>query len=175
MKTPRKTLTANESGKSEGRTEGGTEIPMIRPQKPKRERERVADLFALNLLDTPPEERYDRLTRELAALLKVPIAYLALIDSNRQWLKSTVGTMPCQSDRDASFCAHTILSDQPLVVADARRDPRFADNPLVKQEPFVRFYAGVPLRSSGGNNVGTLCIADRKPRRLGDHDLLIFA
>ena len=102
---PRKTLTANESGKSEGRTEGGTEIPMIRPQKPKRERERVADLFALNLLDTPPEERYDRLTRELAVLLKVPIAYLALIDSNRQWLKSTVGTMPCQSDRDASFCA----------------------------------------------------------------------
>ena len=171
---PRKTLTANESGKSEGRTEGGTEIPMIRPQKPKRERERVADLFALNLLDTPPEERYDRLTRELAVLLKVPIAYLALIDSNRQWLKSTVGTMPCQSDRDASFCAHTILSDQPLVVADTRRDPRFADHPLVKQEPFVRFYAGVPLRSSGGNNVGTLCIADRKPRRLGDHDLEIL-
>ncbi len=145
--------------------------PMIQPGRPVDEAERVAALRALGLLDTPSEERFDRITRRLAMTLSVPIAYVALIDSDRQWLKSKAGCMESETPRDLSFCAHTILEDEPLVVPDARLDARFEGNPMVTGEPYIRFYAGYPLATADGRNVGTLCVADQKARDVSESDL----
>jgi len=139
---------------------------MIAPPLPANETERLADLHALELLDTPAEERFDRIVRLAMAIFDVPIAYLALIDADRQWFKAKCGLTTDQTGREISFCGHTILQAAPLVVPDAREDPRFADNPLVTGEPFVRFYAGHPLAGRAGTNVGTLCLADHRPRLL---------
>ena len=144
---------------------------MLNPQKPINEHERLEALHALNLLDTPQEERYDRLTRKLAQTLDVPIAYLAFIDDDRQWIKSVVGPMACEMERETAFCSYTILQSQPLIIPDTKLDPRFADHPLVIGEPYLRFYAGIPLRSAKGHNLGTLCVADQKPRTLNFDDL----
>ncbi len=104
----------------------------------------------------------------------MPIALVSLIDADRQWFKSRQGLDACETGRDISFCGHAILQDDPLVVPDALEDPRFADNPLVTGEPKIRFYAGMPLRLSSGFRVGTLCLIDRKPRRLEPEDLVLF-
>jgi sigma-B regulation protein RsbU (phosphoserine phosphatase) len=133
--------------------------------------ERVASLRALQLLDTPPEERFDRITRLLQHMFKVPMAYLSLVDEERQWFKSACGMNRSQTPRSVSFCGHAIHSDAPLVVSDAARDSRFSDNPLVTGDPGIRFYAGFPLKGPGGHNVGTLCIADRRPRHLESADV----
>ena len=137
---------------------------MIAAPTPADEPERLAELQALGLLDTPPEERFDRITRLLALVLRVPMAYISLIDSDRQWFKSSCGMGLKQTPRSISFCGHAILSDEPLIVADAREDNRFRDNPLVTGEEGVRFYAGRPLCGPGGHKVGTLCVADHCPR-----------
>jgi len=147
---------------------------MLQIEKPADELDRLAALYELGKLDTPAEERFDRFTRQVARLLDVPIAYLALLDAERQWLKSSVGPMECEMDRSLSFCSHTILQPEPLVVRDAREDPRFADNPLVTKEPKIRFYAGVPLVGPGGHRVGTFCVADVEPRDLSAADLAIL-
>jgi serine phosphatase RsbU (regulator of sigma subunit) len=138
------------------------------------EQERVAALRALKILDTPPEERFDRVTRLAAKLFDVPIAYVAMIDATRQWFKSKQGLKACQTPRDISFCGHAVLIDEALIVPDALADPRFADNPMVTGEPFVRFYAGQSLKSPDGRRVGTLCVVDRKPRDFSaqDHSIL---
>ena len=109
-----------------------------------------------------------------ARLFGVPIAFVSLIDRDRQWFKAKVGFDLCESSRQASFCAHAILQDEPLVIPNALLDPRFADNPFVATEPFLRFYAGHPLRAPKGEKVGTLCIADTKPHDFsaGELDLL---
>src|SRR5271170_3796270 len=111
---------------------------------PANEAERLAALRALNLLDTPPEERFDRITRLTARILNVPIAYVSLVDENRQFLKSCYGLNLKETDREGSFSTYTILENKQLVVPDAKLDPRFADCPHVKGEPFARFYAGYP-------------------------------
>ncbi len=139
---------------------------MIHPARPDNELDRLAALDALGKLDTPAEERFDRLTRQVGQLLGMPIAYLSLIDENRQWLKSSIGPMRCEMNRAESFCAHAILQPEPLIIPDARRDPRFADNPLVTTDPKIRFYAGIPLAGPGGHRVGTFCVADLEPREL---------
>lgn len=128
---------------------------------------RLALLRALELLDSPPEEGFDAITRLASRLLQVPIALVSLVDADRQWFKSRVGLEAVQTPRDQAFCAHAILGDEPLVVEDAERDPRFADNPLVLQEPHIRFYAGVPLTTREGLPLGTLCVIDSRPRALG--------
>jgi serine phosphatase RsbU (regulator of sigma subunit) len=138
------------------------------------EQERLAALRALKILDTPPEERFDRVTRLAAKLFDVPIAYVAMIDASRQWFKSKQGLMACQTPRDISFCGHAVLIDDALVIPDAKLDPRFADNPMVTGEPFVRFYAGQSLKTPDGKRVGTLCVVDRKPREFGDRDRAIL-
>ncbi|HUP41733.1 MAG TPA: tetratricopeptide repeat protein [Thermoanaerobaculia bacterium] len=147
---------------------------MIEITKPEDELDRLAALDALGKLDTPAEERYDRLTRKVAELLRVPIAYLALIDADRQWLKSSIGPLQCDLARPQSFCTHTILRPEPLIVRDARLDPRFADNPLVTTDPKIRFYAGIPLAGPGGHRVGTFCVADLEPRDLSAAELAIL-
>jgi diguanylate cyclase (GGDEF)-like protein len=142
------------------------------PDAPADEPERVAQLRALSLLDTEAEERFDRVTRLAQRLFGVPIALVSLVDDDRQWFKSKQGLDVTETPRDVSFCGHAILDDDVLHVADATLDPRFADNPLVTEEPSIRFYAGCPISGPGGAKLGTLCIIDREPRRLTDEDAL---
>ena len=123
---------------------------MLEPIKPPDELDRVAELHNLHLLDTPPEERFDRLTRIAQRLFGVPIALVSLIDHDRQWFKSSQGLDARQTPRNISFCGHAILADGPLVVHDALLDPRFADNPLVTGPLAIRFYAGMPLLGPQG-------------------------
>ena len=134
------------------------------------EEQRVKTLHALGVLDTPPEERFDRLTRLAAAALGAPIALVSLADSARQWFKSGVGLELAETPRAQSFCSHAIALDELLVVPDARLDERFIGHPLVAGAPFVRFYAGQPVYSVDGQPLGTLCILDQQPRRFGDAD-----
>lgn len=127
---------------------------------------RLEALHSLGLLDTAPEERFDRITRVLSLAMNVPMAYISLVDSDRQWFKSSCGLTNTETARDVSFCGHAILADGPLVVPDATEDERFRDNPLVTGDPFIRFYAGQPIAGPGGQPVGTLCIADRRSRTM---------
>jgi CheY-like chemotaxis protein len=140
----------------------------VRAPRPGNEAQRVEALRRLDILDSPPEERFDRHTRIAAALFDVPIALISLLDSDRQWYKSHYGLTTDEVGREAAFCAHTILGEDPMIVPDACQDPRFADNPLVTGDPHMRFYAGVPLTLSDGSRVGTLCLVDRRPRDLDD-------
>lgn len=130
---------------------------------PADEADRLAALRALNVLDTPPEARFDRLTRLAAHLFDCPIALVSLVDSERQWFKSCVGLDASETPRDISFCGHAIHHGTALVVPNALDDPRFADNPLVTAPPAIRFYAGQPLHSPEGQRIGTLCVIDRQP------------
>lgn len=150
---------------------------MIAPVLPENEEERLASLHAIELLDSPKEERFDRIVSLTKAVMGVPIAYIALIDSDRQWFKSKVGMCDAvtQTSRDESFCGHAILQDTPLVVEDALKDPRFFDNPMVTGEPYVRFYAGHPLQSQAGHNIATLCVVDTSPRTFSDEEMDRFA
>jgi diguanylate cyclase (GGDEF)-like protein len=134
--------------------------------KPANEEQRVAALHLLNLLDTPPEERFDRLTRLAKRLFDVPTALVTLIDTNRQWFKSRAGFEATDTPRNTSFCGHAILSDDLLLIDDARNDRRFNDNPFVTGAPYIRFYAGCPLVVNGTNRLGTFCLFDSKPREL---------
>lgn len=145
---------------------------MIPPGTPEDESRRLAALRALRILDTPAEERFDRITRTARRLFGVPIALISLIDGDRQWFKSCQGLGVNETDRSISFCGHAILQDVPLVVADATADPRFHDNPLVTGDPNIRFYAGCPLRSPDGAKLGTLCLIGREPRTLTDEEVV---
>lgn len=144
---------------------------MKKPDVPQDEELRLQTLRSLNILDTAPEERFDRVTRLARRVFDVPIALVSLVDKNRQWFKSHEGLDSSETPRDVSFCGHAILGSDVFVIPDAKKDERFADNPLVLQEPYVRFYAGCPLRSHNGMKLGTLCIVDHKPRTLSDGDL----
>ncbi|MGN6390201.1 MAG: diguanylate cyclase [Burkholderiaceae bacterium] len=143
---------------------------MTSPDVPSNEASRLAALRALNILDTGPDERFDRLTRITRRVFDVPIALVSLVDENRQWFKSCIGLPVRQTPRDVSFCGHAILTGEILVVPDATTDERFADNPLVTGEPGIRFYAGYPLDAGGGTRLGTLCVIDTKPRRFAPED-----
>ncbi len=136
--------------------------------------QRVAALRALLILDTPPEERFDRLVAFVAQEFDVPIALISLVDENRQWFKSRIGMQDCESDRETSFCAHALESTDFLLIEDALQDERFHDNPLVVGEPFIRFYCGAPLTLPSGMVVGTLCLIDREPRTMDKLDLAIL-
>ncbi|HEY4184145.1 MAG TPA: ATP-binding protein [Polyangia bacterium] len=123
-------------------------------------------MTAYAILDTPPEAAFDRLTRLAAELFDVPMAVVTIVDRDRQWFKSRFGVEARETPREVSFCAHTIEFPAVLVVEDATTDPRFADNPLVNQEPWVRFYAGAPLVAANGERIGAFGILDKKPRQL---------
>ena len=143
-------------------------------RRPDDEPRRLASLRSLRLLDSGPEERFDRLTRMAGRLLNMPISTLSLVDTDGQWFKSVQGLGVDQGSRDASFCAHAILEDGPMVVPDAFLDRRFADNPAVTGEPFVRFYAGVPVHASDGSAIGSFCVIDHRPRELDTRDLQLL-
>lgn len=147
------------------------ECHWARPPLPDDEMDRVAALKRLGILDTPPEERFDRHTRIAAALFRVPIALVSLVDADRQWFKSCFGTDVCESSRETSFCAHAIASNNDLlIVPDALQDERFRDNPLVSDGPRIRFYAGSVLRSPDRKRIGTVCILDVRPRHLSEQE-----
>lgn len=130
---------------------------------------RLSTLRALAVLDSGVEPLFDALTKAAAAVTGRPIALITLIDADRQWFKSNVG-LPgiSETPRDRAFCAHAILGTGLLEVADAQRDPRFADNPLVTGEPDIRFYAGAPITLHDGLRMGALCVIDREPGALDE-------
>jgi phosphoribosyl 1,2-cyclic phosphodiesterase/CheY-like chemotaxis protein len=138
---------------------------------PADEQQRLASLRALKLLDTGPEERFDRVTRLAGALLNAPMAAISLIDENRQWFKSCYGLDTKETSRDAALCAHVVYDRDAMIVPDALLDDRFADNPLVVDEPRIRFYAGCPLILDDGACIGTLCVLDTRPRALDQTDI----
>ncbi len=131
---------------------------------PPEEHCRLAALYALNQLDRPEEERFDRITRLARRLFGVQIAAVSLLDSERVFFRSIDGMDAREVSRDGAFCSVTIRQDQPLVVEDADADSRFAQSPIVTGEPRIRFYAGVPLSAPDGSRVATLCIFDPEPR-----------
>ena len=144
---------------------------MLAPAIPFDEALRLAALRSLEVLDTPAEERFDRLTRLAQHVFSVPIALVSLIDSDRQWFKSCQGLDASETPRNISFCGHAIHDDAPLVVRDALLDARFVDNPLVTGAPNIRFYTGAPLKLSSGQRVGTLCVIDSKPHQVTGEQL----
>ncbi|MBI3414734.1 MAG: PAS domain S-box protein, partial [Verrucomicrobia bacterium] len=133
---------------------------------PADEAARLVALHDYGILDSPPEPSFDDLTRLAAQICGTPIAVVTMIDAQRQWFKSRIGLELCETDRQISFCAHAILQPDLFEIEDATRDERFAGNPLVRGEPFIRFYAGMPLITPEGFAVGTLAVIDRVSRRL---------
>lgn len=141
---------------------------------PDNDAQRLQALRELLILDTPPEERFDRVVAFAAQEFEVPIALVSLVDRNRQWFKSRIGLAACETARDISFCGHALLEHETLLIPDARQDARFADNPLVVGPPHIRFYAGAQLVLPSGHAVGTLCVIDTRPRELDPMDLAIL-
>jgi diguanylate cyclase (GGDEF)-like protein len=142
---------------------------------PDNEAERQRHLDSFQILDAEPDEDFDRITRIASQMLGMPIAVISLVDHERQWFLSRVGLEARETAREIAFCAHTICSDQVMVVSDARDDGRFRDNPLVTGAPHIRFYAGAPLRTRDGHALGTLCVIGPEPRQLGDNEQRLLA
>ncbi len=131
------------------------------------ERARQSELDDFRVVDTLEEQAFDDLTRMAASVCGVPIALISLLDRDRQWFKSRVGLQATETPREFAFCEHAIHAAEPvMMVRDATQDERFAANPLVTGDPSIRFYAGAPLVSSGGQRLGTICVIDRVPREL---------
>ena len=128
------------------------------------ETRRLESLYRYGVLDTAPEESFDRITRLARGVLRTDIVAVSLVDRDRVWFKSRQGTDMCSADRDVAFCSHAIHSAEPLIVPDMLEDARFANNPLVANAPYLRFYLGVPLRTCDGHSIGTLCALDTVPR-----------
>lgn len=139
------------------------------------EADRLAALRQYGVLDTTPEASFDDLATLAARICDAPMAAVSLVDAERQWFKAEIGLGVAETPRPASFCAHAMLSDQALVITDAQRDPRFADNPLVTGAPHIRFYAGFPLKTPTGAPLGALCVLDEKARPEGLTDLQALA
>jgi len=140
--------------------------------KPENEAERLDALWSYDLLDTKQEPAFDAISALAADICDIPIALVSLVDANRQWFKASCGLPGVSSTpRDLAFCAHAILQSDILVVPDATKDARFADNPLVTGELGIRFYAGVPLITADGMPLGTLCVIDQRPKTLDKQQL----
>ena len=148
---------------------------MIIRARPANEQARLNILHSLDIADSAPEERFDRITRLARRLFDAPIALVSLLDAEQHRVKSAAGL---ESDENAvqgmSFSAHTLLQDDPLIVPDTTLDERFRDNAMVTDVPFIRFYAGCPLILNDGSKLGTLCLFDRRPRNFDEQDLTLL-
>ncbi|MDG4883940.1 sensor domain-containing diguanylate cyclase [Mesorhizobium sp. WSM4884] len=138
------------------------------------EAERLEALNCFDVIDTPREEAFDRITRLIRNIFDVPVAIVSMIDGHRQWYKSYEGLENREVSRDETFCKYTLQDMTPLVVPDARDDIRFAQNPMVTAGPQVRFYAGVPLRTNKGHNIGTVCAIGFEPRAFTPRETAIL-
>ncbi len=141
---------------------------------PQNESERLAELYSYKILDTTPEPDFNDIVELASYVCGTPISLISLVDHDRQWFKARKGLESSQLPRDISFCAHTILSEEPMIIPDAMADDRFKDNPLVLQNPSIRFYAGFPLVTLKGHQVGSLCVIDTKPRALDEKQMSIL-
>ncbi len=139
-----------------------------KPEIPANEEERLSELYRLKILDTAADLRFDRYTSLVADIFDFPVVLVSLIDRDRQWFKSSVGWDMRECPRDISFCGHTINQDGVMVIPDARKDKRFADNPLVTDDPHIRFYAGTAVRCPNGQPLGSLCLIDHQPREFDE-------
>ena len=144
---------------------------MQEPALPQNEASRLSDLLSLQILDTDPDPDFDDIVNLTSNQFKMPTVLVSLVDKERQWFKAKVGIHECELPRSISFCGHAILGSEIFVVADADKDPRFNDNPLVTTKPCIKFYAGAPLINSNGHALGTLCLIDSKPRTLDATEL----
>lgn len=153
-----------------GTTFDGVRI-VIEAPIPSNEAARLAALRNTQLLDTPLEERFERITRLVCRLLGVPVAAVSLVDQSRQWFKSVQGSLLSETARRISFCSHAILADDTLHIPNTRDDARFSDNPLTTGAEQVIFYAGHPLKALDGSRIGVLCAIDHKPRQFSNEDL----
>ena len=136
---------------------------------------RVAALRRLDVLDTAVEEPFEKIVTLVRTVLAVPVATVTLVDRDRQWFKARRGMEQSETPRAVSFCTHTIQQRDPLIIENALDDPRFAESPLVVGPPYVRSYAGIPLRTPEGYNVGALCAMDTRPRRFSPADIAILS
>ncbi len=143
---------------------------MLTAPIPVNEKERLESLRSLEILDTEPEERFDRITKLATKIFNVPISTVTLVDANREWYKSVCGLDAHEGDRAISFCGHAMLADEIFIVPDTTKDERFADNPMVIGKPFIKFYAGVPLISSDGHRIGTFCIKSKERKELTEEE-----
>lgn len=129
---------------------------------------RLKALAASGLIDSPPEQAFDRITWLATRIADTPMSMVSLLTARRQWFKSRVGIDIAETPREWAFCGHAVLRDTPLIVSDASNDDRFSGNPLVINDPFIRFYAGFPVVDGEGYRLGTLCVLDRRPRTLDE-------
>lgn len=151
---------------------GGQAVAESAHPVPEREQERLRELDLLNIMDSLPERSYDGFAKLAAIICETPIALISLLDGSRQWFKANVGLDATETPRDQAFCAHAIIEPGTvMVVNDAAADERFVDNPLVKGDPNIRFYAGAPLVTASGLALGALCVIDREPRELSARQL----
>lgn len=142
---------------------------------PKNDLARVCAVQGLHLLDTASEERFDRITKEAIKKFSVPISTITLVDKDREWFKSVQGLDKREGPRDISFCGHALMSEVMLIINDTLKNPMFADNPMVKGDPFIRFYAGKSLYDHKSKlPVGVFCIKDTKPRQMNLREMNDF-
>ena len=144
---------------------------MLQAPIPSNDAARLQELRSYGVLDSPDEQVFDDIGALVRDIAHTPIGIISLVDENRQWFKSCIGLDAKETPRNISFCGHTILQRTPLIIEDALNDPRFCDNPLVLQEPHIRFYAGFPLIASNGLALGSLCAVDQQPRQLQPHQI----
>ncbi len=145
---------------------------------PADELQRLRDLERYGVIDSPSDEHFERIVELASLIFAVPITAISLVEQDRQWFLCNVGLQASETPRDQAFCAHAIAAEGVMVVPDAAVDPRFHANPLVTSAPHIRFYAGAPLHSPEGHNLGTLCVIDRRPRQITaeqEHQLALLA
>jgi len=139
------------------------------------EKERLNALKSYDIMDSLPEEEYDDITRLASEICQTPISLISLLDDSRQWFKSNHGLQVRETPIEYAFCSHAILNPNEIfIVPDSRKDPRFSGNPLVTGEPYVIFYAGVPLVDKNGFPLGSLCVIDNDAKELSEKQLLVL-